>query len=387
MDFAVGDSPQPRLGQSLDRSIDEFEHGSGRAERLRQRQPVPWPRALGAGLLALFGIGRPGVACQRADALFGGGEIARVGALEAEDRLFEIADGEQRAQPLAMATLAREELLDQRADDRPLVGIGILRLVDQHMLGRLVELIAHPFAHARLAEQRDRRADQIVEIDRAEPPLCLVIGGGIVAPDDQRGGEQVGIGRALTQAQQMRACVAHFDRQIGIIGVSGEQLGRIFARLALGGERYADQIAQHPRAHLGCGLDPAFGDVGVVAARRRAPRAVRRRQPCNRIHIKGAVAAGIGDLRLNLAERQIERAADERADARAHRQIRHRSGGPRARQQELFGLALAQAQAQRADGGDGRIAPLGLCRYQHFGQCIPRHHRFFARLDRPETRH
>ncbi|MCY1173409.1 hypothetical protein D9M73_135680 [compost metagenome] len=242
MHFTVGDSPQPRLGQRFDGGVDEFEHGSGRSERLRQRQPVPWPRAHCAGLAALLLISRPCLARQRADALFGGGEIARVGALEAEDRLLEIADGEQRAQPLAMASLAREEFLDQRADDRPLVGIGILRLVDQHMLGRLVEFVAHPFAHARLAEQRDRRADQIVEIDRAEPPFRLVIGRSILPPDRQRRREQIGIGRPLTQTQQMRAGVAHFDRQIGIIGVGGEQLCRIFARLALGGEGHTDQI-------------------------------------------------------------------------------------------------------------------------------------------------
>src|SRR3546814_20838637 len=83
-------------------------------------------------------------------------EIERIGALKAEDRLFEVADGEQGARPIAVCAFAREEFLGQPRDDRPLREVGVLRLLDQDMLCLLVELVAHPLAHPRLFEQRHR---------------------------------------------------------------------------------------------------------------------------------------------------------------------------------------------------------------------------------------
>src|SRR3546814_13907278 len=63
-------------------------------------------------------------------------------ALKAEDHLFEVADGEQGARPIAVCAFAREEFLGKPRDDRPLREVGVLRLIDQDMLGRLVELVA-----------------------------------------------------------------------------------------------------------------------------------------------------------------------------------------------------------------------------------------------------
>ena len=123
----------------------------------------------------------------------GGGEVDRVGALEAEDRLLVVAHGEQRPPPGREHAAAGEELLRERSHDCPLVGVGVLRLVDQDMRGRLVELEAHPVADTFLLEQRDHGADQVVEVDRPHAPLCAGVGAGIVAPDLQRIGEQVGI--------------------------------------------------------------------------------------------------------------------------------------------------------------------------------------------------
>ncbi len=97
--------------------------------------------------------------------------------------------------------------------------IGVLRLVDQDMVGRLVELVADPLTHAGLTEQGDRGADQIIEIDRPQPPLGAGIGSGIIAPDIERVGEKVGIGAAHAQAEQLCAIVVKTGSQIGIIGV------------------------------------------------------------------------------------------------------------------------------------------------------------------------
>src|SRR3546814_8733086 len=58
----------------------------------------------------------------------------------------------------------REKFRRQRQDDRPLPGIGVLRLVDQYMVGALVELEPHPLAEIAHGEQMAGNADQIVEI-------------------------------------------------------------------------------------------------------------------------------------------------------------------------------------------------------------------------------
>ena len=74
--------------------------------------------------------------------------------------------------------IAREKFAGQRVDDRPLVGVGVLRLVDQDMVGALVELVADPFAHPRLLEQPAGPGDQIVEIGDARGALGPDIGAG-----------------------------------------------------------------------------------------------------------------------------------------------------------------------------------------------------------------
>src|SRR3546814_7794939 len=108
-----------------------------------------------------------------------GAEGARVGALKAEDCLFAIADGEEGADALGIVGRTREKLLGEREDNAPLAHIGVLRLVDEDVVGALVELEAHPFAEVADAPQRPRERDEIVEI--GEPRLAL--------------GERIAIGR------------------------------------------------------------------------------------------------------------------------------------------------------------------------------------------------
>ena len=80
---------------------------------------------------------------------------ARVGALKAVDRLLRVADREDRAEAVAGA-LAGEELLGQRGDDRPLLGVGVLRLVDQDVVEAAIELEQHPGRHPGPAQQIQR---------------------------------------------------------------------------------------------------------------------------------------------------------------------------------------------------------------------------------------
>ena len=75
-------------------------------------------------------------------------ERGRLGALEAEDRLLHVADGEQGAR-LGAGALAMEEFLRQGADHRPLRAAGVLGLVDQHMVDAAIQLVMDPAAAGR----------------------------------------------------------------------------------------------------------------------------------------------------------------------------------------------------------------------------------------------
>ena len=90
--------------------------------------------------------------------------------MEAEDRLFEIADHEQAAKLVSLAAPG-EIFLHQRADHLPLQKVGILRLIDQHMIDAAVELEAHPIGGARFAQQARGGGDHVVIIDHPGPVL------------------------------------------------------------------------------------------------------------------------------------------------------------------------------------------------------------------------
>src|SRR5262245_2857262 len=70
-------------------------------------------------------------------------EFARGRALEREDRLLLVADGENRALDEARAS-AREKFAREPPDDVPLLRARVLRFVDQQMVDALIELVLHP---------------------------------------------------------------------------------------------------------------------------------------------------------------------------------------------------------------------------------------------------
>src|SRR3546814_20587589 len=87
--------------------------------------------------------------------------------------IFVIADGEDGAMAglfilaAAASAFAGEIFEREGAHDVPLPLIGVLRLVDEDVIGRLVELVAHPVAHSVREAQRLGMGDEIVEIDHA----------------------------------------------------------------------------------------------------------------------------------------------------------------------------------------------------------------------------
>ena len=189
-----------RLGDALRRRVlaehpvDRVEHGRGRAEG-----DVEVDRHETAARRCGCCLGEP-----VAHLL----ELARIGALEAEDRLLGVADGEHRAAALDRA-LAGEEFLGQPADHLPLVGVGVLRLVDQHMVDAAVELVEHPGRTVRALQKAARRHDQVVVVERRAPPLGAAIAAGDVeAEPQQRHG-------ALDQRRAVDA-VEHLGQPLGL---------------------------------------------------------------------------------------------------------------------------------------------------------------------------
>ena len=116
-------------------------------------------------------------------------EPGRHRALEGEDRLLLVADGEQRACRLGGA-VAGEELLGQCLDHLPLARAGVLRLVDQDVVEAAVELVVDPARRRRRAARSARRLDdEVLEVEDAARDLgaVIVVDGGVGEPEHGRG--------------------------------------------------------------------------------------------------------------------------------------------------------------------------------------------------------
>ena len=106
-----------------------------------------------------------------------------IGALEAEDRLLDVADGEHGARRAGQTVFGRraldagagEKLPRDRLDQAPLLRAGILRLVDQDMVDAAVHLVEHPFRRRLAGQQVLCHQDQIVEIENGAPALLRLV--------------------------------------------------------------------------------------------------------------------------------------------------------------------------------------------------------------------
>jgi hypothetical protein len=94
-------------------------------------------------------------------------------SLEAVDRLLGIPHRKERAHALAPSARARGEILRDLAQDLPLLGVGVLRLVDQHMVDAAIELVEHP-GRVAAGEQRQRLVDEVLEVEGAKTHLRLL---------------------------------------------------------------------------------------------------------------------------------------------------------------------------------------------------------------------
>ena len=103
-------------------------------------------------------------------------EPLRIGALEAVDRLLEVADHEQSPVPLLAFARPAEIFRDQRTDNVPLRGVGVLCLVDQYVVDLAIKLVADPVANSGLLEQVPGPVDEIVEVGDARCALGAGVG-------------------------------------------------------------------------------------------------------------------------------------------------------------------------------------------------------------------
>ena len=265
--------------------------------------------------------------------------------------------------------------------------IGVLRLVDQDVIGRLIELVTHPFADAGLLEQRDGAADQIVEIDTAQPSLRARIGIGIVTPDGKRRGEQIGVGGANAQREQIGAAAVQRRGERGIIGILRRLPLAEGAQIAVRLRPDEMKLIERRGAIRRRAIEPGGNRGGAIEAALRPPRAVHPADRVQRRVIEYRIVARRNDCRLDVAAGKAERAADIRLDAVTRRKRRQRLLLARARDPECLRPALAQSQRQRTDRLERRRATFSLGLDQHLGKRLARQHRLFARLEGAETRH
>ena len=124
---------EPRL--AVRHSVNRLEDRAGGAERVQQLQPRHPRREAG-----LERLRHPL-------------ELVGVGALEGVDRLLEVADDEKRAGHVLARAAAGGELRGEALDHLPLVGAGVLRLVDEDVVDAAVESVEHPVGDRRILEQ------------------------------------------------------------------------------------------------------------------------------------------------------------------------------------------------------------------------------------------
>src|SRR6516225_1910806 len=101
------------------------------------------------------------------------GKSARRRILKRKDRLLLVTHRKDGSRAYARAG-AGEELAGQSLDDLPLFGACILRLIDQHMIDALIELVVHP-GRTVMAQKRMGLIDQVVVIEKTAAVLCRLI--------------------------------------------------------------------------------------------------------------------------------------------------------------------------------------------------------------------
>ena len=251
-------------------------------------------------------------------------EQARLGALKAEDRLLVIADHEHGAKPIARRAKPVEIVLRQRIDDRPLAGIGILRLVDEDVIERPVELVADPLGHFRIAEQGGGARDLVVEIDQPATALHLVPPQREPPPEFEGGGE---IFRQCQQRELFANTLATGPHRLdmALVGrVALCQMVEVLGLRAVRDEQRAVEAAQSRKPLRRIACEPRVDRLRTFAPALGVPIAQRREAGVERCGIERTVRTILCQLGLI----EIARQAEKLQHLRTHRALPTRAPFP-----------------------------------------------------------
>ena len=275
-----------------------------------------------------------------------------IGALEPEDRLLVVADHEQRAPAILGLGIAGEIFGGERVDNRPLVGIGVLRFVDQDVVGALVELVAHPIAHPRAIEQPPRPVDQVVEIGDPGGALGADIGAGERLPCPQPCSLCDGELGGRAQRLEFSPPCGEVGGEIGIIRVGRNLFGRDLAHLALAGDQPGPQAIDHRGAVVRRGGEEGSEVGDDLEAGRGSPDAVGRDQLFEHRDVDRCVGEARGEVGVGIVSVETEQLEQARRDALGSSERVHRLVRVGAFHQIGFGARLAEPEAERGDVGD-----------------------------------
>ncbi len=370
------------MPELADHGVDDVEDGLRRTEARRDRQVAELAGALDVGEEVVSArVQRLGPLSERLAGLV---EALRIGSLEAVDRLLEVADHEQGAAALLGLGRAAEELLDQPLDDLPLGGVGVLRLVDQHVIDLAVELVAHPFAHSGLAEQAASPFDEVVEVGDPGAALGPGVGLGELPPGAKARGHFGGEQGAVLDAQQLG------DQHRETPGVRfimrfGLRLTRGDPRSPLFGENHLAQVGQSRRALDRRQREPLVDDLGIAEAGLGAPFAVGLGDRAQQVAVEPLVAAIGRDMLLDRSFGQAHRLADHRSD-RLGRAERSQCVLPARTGPEIFDRAhFAEAAAENLHVANQIFVAPGFGIGQQFRERAPHQLLLGAALDRLEA--
>ena len=171
----------------FDNGIDEIKDGRRRTEALRQGKSVQRRSRFTNPLGKIYA---------RCCIAFGRGP------LESVNGLLEIAYREQGSGLVGLHAHATVKIIAECADDIPLRGVGVLRLVDQYVINLPIKLKPHPIGHLTMLQQRGGAPDHVIKIHRAKRVFRLAILGRKFLAHQQSPRQPIGILRARDFAEQ-----------------------------------------------------------------------------------------------------------------------------------------------------------------------------------------
>ena len=173
-------------------------------------------------------------------------ELLWVRALEAENRLLEVADHEDRTAPPLRRARSGEIFCCQCLHDLPLLLVRVLAFVDQNVIRAPIELVADPVAHTRRGQQTAGPVDEVVEVGHPGASLGSRVSGRESLSSSEAGSHVPGQPCAILDLEQLSDENGETAGMQFIVGL-GLRLARRDAQRALLRQHDLSQIREVPR--------------------------------------------------------------------------------------------------------------------------------------------